>query len=123
MLQSGLLHGHILCHRCCHCMATVGVITLCYVMVRVVAWPHFVSQALSSHGCSGHHVAVAFVAWPWWVSSRCVVLWLGLLCGHGGCCCTVWDHSDWTTKEEISRKKRKEKKKNIPEGMPVQIAW
>ncbi len=28
----------------------------------------------------------------------------------------VRDHGDWTTKEEISRKKRKEKKKNAPEG-------
>jgi hypothetical protein len=31
----------------------------------------------------------------------------------------MWDHSDWTAKEEISRKKRKEKKKNTPEGMPA----
>ena len=35
----------------------------------------------------------------------------------------VRDHGDWTTKEEISIKKRKEKKKNAPEGKPAQVAW
>jgi len=35
----------------------------------------------------------------------------------------VRDCGDWTAKEEISRKKRKEKKKNTPEGKPVQVAW
>ncbi len=34
----------------------------------------------------------------------------------------VRDCGDWTTKEEISRKKRKEKKKNAPEGKLVQVA-
>jgi len=43
--------------------------------------------------------------------------------GHGGCCRTTWDRGDWTAKEEISRKKRKEKKKNAPEGMLVRVAW
>jgi hypothetical protein len=34
----------------------------------------------------------------------------------------VRDHSDWTAKEEISRKKRKAKKKNTPEHKLVQGA-
>jgi hypothetical protein len=33
-------------------MAAVGVIT-----------PHFVLQVLLLHGCDGHYIAVAFVAW------------------------------------------------------------
>jgi hypothetical protein len=66
----------------CH-VATVGVITL-----------HFVSQALSLHGCGRHRVAVAFVVWPQWVSSCCVVLRSGLLHGRGGCHRATWDHGD-----------------------------
>ena len=34
----------------------------------------------------------------------------------------VRDHGDWTTKEEISRKKRKEKKKNALGGKLAQVA-
>jgi hypothetical protein len=34
----------------------------------------------------------------------------------------VSDHGDWTAKEEISRKKRKEKKKNTPEHNVAQGA-
>ena len=54
-------------------------------MVGVVMWPRFVSWALSLHGHSGRHVAVAFVAWPQWVSSRCIVSWALSLRGHSGC--------------------------------------
>ncbi len=42
-----------------------------------------VSQALSLHECGGRHVAVMFVAWPWWVLLHCVVSQSWLL-GHGG---------------------------------------
>ena len=94
-----------------HHVAVVGVVTL-----------RFVSQVLSLHGRSGCRVAVAFVAWPWWVSSHRVVSQLQLLRGRGGCHHAAWDCGDWTAKEEISRKKRKEKRKNAPEGTPVRVA-
>jgi hypothetical protein len=79
-------------------MAMVGVVAPCCVMVRVVAWLQ-------------------------WVSSCRVVSWSGLLCSHGGCHRAAWDHGDWTAKEEISRKKRKEKKKKVLEGILVRVAW
>ena len=53
-------------------MATVGVVLRSgllrgcgghHIVVGVVAWPHFVLQALSLHGRGGHHVAVGVVAW------------------------------------------------------------
>ena len=66
-------------------MATVGIVALCCVAVRVVAWPHFVLQVLLLCGCSGHYVVVTFVAWLRWVSLHHVVLWSGLLHGCSGC--------------------------------------
>ena len=111
-----LLHGHSGCRvmwpwwASCH-VAMVGVVAL-----------HFVSWVPSLRGRGGRCVAVMFVVWPRWVSLRRVVSQLGLLRGCGGCHCTAWDRGDWTTKEEISRKKRKEKKKNAPEGTPARVA-
>src|SRR6266851_905036 len=53
-----------------------------------VITPHVVLQVLSLCGCGGHHVAVTFVVWPWWVSPCHVVSQSQLLC-HGGCCRTM----------------------------------
>ena len=149
MLWSCLLCGHSgCCHAAlscghCHCVATVGVMSHCCgghrcaafcVAGAIVAWPWwvlccmamvgvivlcFVLQVLLLRGRSGHCIVVAFVAWLQWVSLCCVALQSGLLRGCSGCCRAMWDCGDWTAKEEISRKKRKEKKKNAPESMPA----
>jgi hypothetical protein len=83
-----LLHGHgghcvmwlqwALC-----CVATVGITLHCILCHRHHSCVAIVGVMLRGHG--GCHVAVTFVAWPWWVLSRHIVSWSGLLCGHGGC--------------------------------------
>ncbi len=55
----------------------------------------------------------------WYHSHGHCTVWC---CGCGGCHHASWDCGDWTTKEEISRKKRKEKKENAPEGKLAQVA-
>ncbi len=75
--RSGLLHG---CGHCHHAM---------FCVVGTIIAPCFVLRALLMHGHGGHRVVVAFVVWPRWVLSRCVVSWSGLLRGCGGCHCTM----------------------------------
>ena len=107
-------------------IAAVGVFVLC-----------FVSWVLSLHGHSGCRVAWPWWVslcrvelWSGLLHGRSGCRRTMLCRGHNGChtmwccscsCCTggvmgirvgvVRDHSDWTTKEEISRKKRRKKRK------------
>ena len=148
VLQLGLLHGHGGCCHAMLCHGHDGCVTWCGVAVTVSALHggvvvvvialHVVLWALHHVWCYRHHTVcgvvgvtpckVLWASWAshhvvsqallhvWYHSYGCCTMWC---CGYGGCCHATWDHSDWTTKEEISRKKRKEKKKNILEGSVV----
>jgi hypothetical protein len=89
----------------------------CVAVVGIVLWSGLLRGCvLCRRRC--HCVAAVGVVAP-----CCVAVGVVALRGRSGCHRAMWDRGDWTAKEEISRKKRKEKKKNAPEGMPVRVAW
>jgi hypothetical protein len=88
VLRSHLLRGRGVCRRATFCVAGAVVAWpwwasccshVCYMATVCVITLHFVLWALSLRGRGGRHVAVVFVASPWCVLSRRVVLWSGLL--------------------------------------------
>src|SRR6266851_3943448 len=99
VVSQALLSCCIWCCSCCH-HTTYGVM----VVVGVI---------------KPHGVTVVFIAWSRWVLSCYAVLQLQLLhCMvsqswllHHVVLLNCEDHSDWTTKDEVSRKKEKRKKK------------
>jgi hypothetical protein len=129
------------CGRVC-CVAAVGVVALHCLAGAVIAWPRWASCRVAAVGVVSRGRGGCRVALPWWVSSRCVlcrgrcrcVAAVGVVApccvavgvvalrGRGGCHRAAWDRGDWTAKVEISRKKRKGKKKNAPEGTPARVA-
>ncbi len=106
-----LCHSHNGCVM--PCGVAVAVVVLHGGVVVVVVTPCVVSWA-------SHCIVSQASHCMWYHSYSCCAVWC---CGRGGCRCAMWDCSDWTTKEEISRKKRKEKKKNASEGKLARVAW
>ena len=107
MSQSRLLRCMVVSwSRSLHRMWCCGHCTMCGVTgiaPHVVSWVSWASHCVVSQ--ASHRI--------WYCSHGCYAMWC---CGCGGCRCATWDRGDWTAKEEISRKKRKEKKENTPEG-------